>query len=369
MIPYPRFWGNFDQFETGDFMSSLGGIISGGGFSSVILPNDYYSLDGWACPSSWLSADTLRMSVRYAWMYLFNSGVKDFYVESEINVDLRDWGPIETEQHYDPYRYNDTKSLFDTKIIKAGNFYKYDQSLSIAKLFINYASWGSVQPINYDPFIAETCFIYNPTRLIYSLPSQFEGVRDNWYIFLANNYFDFDNNVTCIKSINKSGAFIFFDAAGPVQFLGQDQLQTTAGTKLTIGDGGLFSQPMQSISNTDRPYEYGSCQDRLSVINTPAGIFWMSQNQGKVFHFQGGLIELSMQDLKWWFATYLPYKLTESFTNFELKDNPVIGIGCQSMYDNENGLIYFTKKDYVLLKDVGVYDPNNPLAPGVFLNY
>ncbi len=371
MIPYPRFWGNFDQFETSDFTSSIPTFISnlvGGGTGTgtgLILPSSYYNLDGLHCPTGSImglisAMVNVRVSIRDAWFYLFNSGVRDFFVESEINIDLRDWGALETEQHYDPYRYTDTRELFNTKFIKAGNYYKYDQSLSVSKLFINYTAWSNAQAINYDPYIAETCFTYSPRRVIYSLPAQYEGTRDNWYIFLANNYKDFLSRVTCVKPINKSGALIFFETESPVQFQGLDQLETTNGTKLTIGDGGLFTQPLQNIVNADRPYEYASCQDRLSVINTPAGVFWISQNQGKIFNFQGNLEEISMQDLKWWFASYLPYKLTEDFPNFDLVDNPVIGIGCQSIYDNENSLLYFSKRDFVLRKD---------LPPGISLVY
>lgn len=371
MIPYPRFWGNFDQFETSDFTASIPTFISnlaGGGTGTgtgLILPSSYYNLDGLHCPGSTIIGAisnmlAIRLSIKDAWFYLFNSGVRDFYVESEVNIDLRDWGSLETEQHYDPYRYTDTRELFNTKFIKSGNYYKYDQSLSVSKLFVNYTAWATSQPINYDPYIAETCFTYSPRRVIYSLPAQYEGTRDNWYIFLANNYKDFLSRVTCIKPVNKSGALIFFETESPVQFQGLDQLETTGGTKLTIGDGGLFTQPLQNIVNADRPYEYASCQDRLSVINTPAGVYWISQNQGKVFNFQGNLEEISMQDLKWWFASYLPYKLTEDFPNFALTDNPVIGIGCQSIYDNENSLVYFTKRDFVLRKD---------LPPGLSLVY
>lgn len=353
MLPHPRYWANFNEFETSDFTTSALSAITTFSFSGLEVPSSFYNLDGlpaqnftWSNFVSSLSA--VKLSVKDSWFYLFNSGVRDFFVESEINIDLRDWGNIETEQHYDPYRYTDTKSLFDTAIIKAGNYYKYDQSLSVARLFINYVSWAATQNRDYNPFLAETCYVYRPRRAIYSLPAQFEGRKDNWLIFLPNNYYDFLSRVTCIKPINKNGAIIFFESDSPVEFQGTDQLQTSLGTKLTIGDGGLFSQPLQSLTNADRPYEYGSCQDRLSVINTPAGVFWMSQNQGKVFNLAGGMKEISNQDLKWWFTNYLPYKLTALFPTFQLTDNPVIGIGCQAVYDNENGLAYFCKKDYIL---------------------
>ena len=365
MIPYPRYWANFDGFETGDFTTSAVDFINplGGNFfnpNALILPNSYYNLDGLKCIQgailNFLSPTSailnMRLGIKDAWFYLFNSGVKDFLVESEINVDLRDWGETEVEQHYDPYRYSDTKAIFNTKIIKTGNYYKYDQSLSIGKLFINYISWAAAQVRDYDPFLARTCYIYRPNRLIYSLPSQFESNKDSWYVFLANNYGDFDNRITGIKSVNKSGALIFFDAASPIEFNGLDQLQTTSGTKLTIGDGGLFTQPPRGIVDADKSYEFASCQNRMSIINTPMGLYWMCQNQGKIFRFNGGAEEVSMKELKWWFATYMPYNLTKDFPSFELIDNPVIGIGCQSIFDNENGLAYFMKKDYVLKKDI-----------------
>lgn len=350
MLPWPRFWANFDGFETSDFTSSVvQNLITP---ANWILPNTYYNLDGLNCYPGILAVANIRLSIRDAWFYLFNSGVRDFYVESEINVDLRDWGNTDTEQFYDPYRFTDTKAMFDTAIIKAGNYYKYDQSLSIGKLFINYVSWAAAQQREYDPYIAETCFVYDQTRVIYSLPSQYEGRRDNWLVFLPNNYVDLESRVTSIKTVNKSGAMIFFESMSPVQFQGLDQLQTTGGTKLTIGDGGLFSQPLQNVINSERPYEYGSCQDGLSVINTPMGIFWISQNQGKIFNMQSGLDEISMRDLKWWLATYLPYQLTQQFPTFSLTDNPVAGIGCQSIYDNENQLVYFTKRDFIVRKDL-----------------
>ena len=56
--------------------------------------------------------------------------------------------------------------------------------------------------------------------------------------------------------------------------------------------------------------------------------------------------------MKWWFATYLPYQLTKDFPDFDLVDNPLVGIGCQAVYDNKNQIIYFSKKDYILRKDI-----------------
>ena len=126
---YPRFWANFNEFETSDFTSSITSNILTP--AAWVTPSDFYNLDALAG----FNLLNIKLSVKNAWMYLFNSGVRDFFVESEINIDLRDWGNQVSEEHYDPYRFTDTKQIFDTALIKQGNYYKYDISLSISKYY------------------------------------------------------------------------------------------------------------------------------------------------------------------------------------------------------------------------------------------
>ena len=313
---------------------------------NIVTPNDKYAFD------MRKPGGAFGFNVKQAWMYLFNSGVRDFFVESEINLDQRDWGEAPEERHYDHGSYTDLKELFASSRIRTGNFMKYDYSLSISKLFNYYTSWGLMQDKNYDPAIAEKCYVYRPKRMIYSLPQNEENRSDNWRVFLPLNYKDFSSIPVNVKPIGKNGAIIFFKNESPVQFAGVDQLQTDGGIKITIGDGGLFSQPLQNISNAEYPHEFGSCQNRLSVVNTPAGIFYISQNQGKIFQIAESLSEISLKDMKWWFANNLPYKLTNQFPGFELLDNPVVGIGCQTVYDNKNEVIFFSKKDWVLKENL-----------------
>ena len=313
--------------------------------NALVTPNDKYAFDK-------RTPGLFALKVKDAFMYLFNSGTRDFYVESEINVDQRDWGDLDTERHYDYDAWSDLERIYHIDKIKFSNFMKYDYSLSIAKLYTNYQSYGVVQSRDYNPTIAETCYIYRPNRIIYSLPQDTENKADNWRVFLPLNYKDFSSKCVAIKPVGKNGAIMMFEKESPIQFTGVDILQTDGGTKITVGDGGLFSQPLQNLVNAEDPHEYGSCQNRLSVINTPAGIFYMSQNQGKIFQVGTGLKEISNLGMKWWFAKYLPYKLTDYFPDFALTDNPVTGIGCQAVFDNENQVVYFSKKDYTLREDI-----------------
>ena len=357
MMPWPTYWFNSEGFNVTEFVTSFFGWFTNPlswvltSFDDIPFPSEYQVLDR---PGNLINNG---FAIKYGYMYLFNSGVRDFFVESEYNVDLRDFGDVPEQRHYQSKgrdSYTDLPTMFDTGIIKFGNYYRYDTSLSISRIYYNYTGWGNLYPNYYNPFVAETCYQYRPNRIIYSYPARTINVRDGWRIFLTQNYKDFLSKVTTVKQVNKSGALILFESDSPVMFQGTDQLQTDLGTKLTIGDGGLFSQPMQSLMNADRPYEFGSCQNKLSVINTPAGVFWISQNQGKIFSMMSGLEEISMSNVKWWLAQFLPYQLTKFYPNYRLTDNPVVGIGCQTTYNNTNNIVYFSKKDYKPVLENGI---------------
>lgn len=347
MLPYPSYWINSKKFDTGDFLTGLVSSI-GAGFNQSSFPTGFRALDN--------NGINIEFVIKEGYFYLFNSGVRDFYVESEVNVGYRDWEEPITKHHYDNETFNSLSDIFDAKpdTIKADNFYKYDYSLSISKSFQNFASWANVQPVYYDPFKAETCYVFHPKRTIYSLPQQATQVRDSWRIFLANNYRDFRSKITAIKGIGLNGAVILFDSDSPAQIQGTETLETTAGTKLTIGDGELLNQPQQNLTNADREYQYGACQNLRSVVNTPAGLFWIGQSQGKVYSANEGIANIAMKNMQYWFARYLPYEILKSFPSFELKDNAITGVACQTMYDNRNAIIYFTKKDFKLRDDLPI---------------
>ena len=350
MIPKSRFWANTLEYEAQNMAPSNwnASITSVTG----VFPTAFYKLDNtnYNFNNDSVSNYPGFWRAKESYFYLANSGVRDFFVESEVLVDFRISGDLEFEKHYDPYRYTDLYSMFnmDPQVITRGNIWRYDYSFSITKLYNQYFSSGNLQSRYYDPFIAQLCYTYLPDRIIYSLPQQEAAFKDSWFIYLANNYKDFISQVSGVKSINKSGIFITFKNDSPTMYQGVDTLQTDLGTKITIGDGGLFSQPGQFASNADKPYEYGSSQNKFSIIGTPAGIYYISQNQGKIFLYSGNLKEISQAGMKWWFNYFLPYKLTEDFPDYPWQDNPVAGIGCQSTYDNQNSIVYFSKKDYQL---------------------
>ena len=205
-----------------------------------------------------------------------------------------------------------------------------------------------MQNANYNPEISELCYVYYPNRIQYSLPQTIENRADGWLTYLPFNRVTFQNKVNGVTSFAKTGILITFKDASPLYYQGVDQLQLGSGTSVTLGDGALFTRDPQQSSNAHRTYEYGSSQNRLSMISTPAGIYFISQNQGKIFAYGEGLQEISQASMKWWFEEFLPYKLTEDFPEFPYIDNPVAGIGCSASYDNDSSILYFSKRDYKL---------------------
>lgn len=350
--PTPRYWADFEQYDVTDF--SLNITFDPWPHVDPYTPSDMHRLDR----GSGLGV----FSLRNAWFYLFCNGVRDFFTESELNMAYRDYGDEDIKKFYDVYgnSFNDLDTMFRSDLIKMPTYYKYDTSLSHSQLFNNFATWGSVLPRDYDPAVYTSCFEYFPKRAVYSLPQKSGMRRDNWRNYLPLNYKDFKGKISTIKSLNAQGAVILFEDAEPVQFVGVDTLQTAGGVKVTIGDGGLFQQNMQSLVNADDSLEYGSTRASRSAVNTPYGMFYISQKTGKVMHFTGGgLDEISRNGLKYWFNENLPSKLLQQYPNYPLYDNPVAGIGCQAIYDQQYELLYFSKKDYVAKRnDLHFDDPS-----------
>jgi hypothetical protein len=352
--PAPRYYAIFNKFETSDFniQFSWGGS---GGSPGVTLstPSAFYRFD----EESFLQ-NNLRLIRKNCWAYLFYNGVRDYFTESELNMAFRDYGEQPGQKFYDVYGYsfNDLQTMFRSDLITIPTYYKYDLSLSTARLYYNLTKWGSILPRDYNPQLYETCFQYFPNRVVYSLQHKLGVKRDFWRDYLLLNFKDFNAKPSTIKTLNAQGAVILFEDAEPIQFVGVDQLQTSGASKITIGDGGLFAQNYQGLVNADDAMAYGSSTASRSAVNTPFGLFWISQKTGKIMQFGGSVEEISRNGMKYWFAEHLPSKLLEVYPDYPLYDNPVAGIGCQSIYDPTYELLYFTKKDYVPMRDDLFFD-------------
>jgi hypothetical protein len=343
--PQPSYWLDSTRYDASLFEIniSLGSPVPLPELD-VTGPDNYYELHGKESIGF-----LLKTSFINAWMYLFANGVRDFFTESELNVAFRDYGEDVWEKFYDPVgnSFTDVSLMFRSDLIKRPVYYKYDLSLSASKIYSNFKSWGNILPRDYDPTIYATCFEHYPNKVVYSLQQQSGLKRDNWRNFLQFNYRDFEGKISTIKSLNAQGSLILFEDIEPMQFVGVDTFQSAAGVKYTVGDAGLFQQNMQSIVNADDAFAYGTSISNRGVVNTPYGLFWISQQTGKICSFNGSSInEISHDGMKHWFLKNLPSPLLEVYPDFPLYDNVLEGISCQAIFDSQFEILYFSKKDY-----------------------
>ena len=342
-------------FSGVDSNSGLGGGATTGQSnydSSIYNPTNYEGAGGRATGGMFVW--------KYGYIYTHNSGINDWYVETDLNLAYRDYEDVKRKRHYDNDDYTDLVELFHSQIIGFDNYYNYDKSVSVRRFWS--VSFSKIQERWYDATTAEQCFTQYPKRLIYSVPAtgfmdkvkqtnKNDKAIDFWRVFLAENFRDFKSPINAIVPYNQTGALMLFPTLSPKVFQGVDKLQLTR-KKVIIGDGGLFSQVLQNAANSNVSHEYGSCESYRSVLNTPQGVYFVSQAQGKVFLYQAGrgLQAISDIGMKWWFNKFLPSRLLADFPGTEdcpeFIDNPVIAAGINTVYDPNDDIVYFCKRDY-----------------------
>ena len=62
-------------------------------------------------------------------MYTHINGTQDFFVESTLNMGLRDYEDVDEKRHFDFAEYTDLEAMYHSSIIRKDNFYKYDYSI------------------------------------------------------------------------------------------------------------------------------------------------------------------------------------------------------------------------------------------------
>lgn len=313
-----------------------------------------YNLDGCfdnICEHNGIKYITL-LALSNLWMPLAHGSVRDFYVESDYNMNYRKKNETGVP-FFDSFKNNDLAVHFSAKNLKYGDDFIYDRTMMGHRSFPSLASMSFLQPETYDPYKEELRSRVNRFKIRYSLPKGSIVNSDGWRVYLTNNFKVFEDEVTGVKSIGDSGAVILFKNTSPLFFQGVDTLETASGIKITVGDAGLFQQPLRSSSNSDPYYQYGSCQDSRSIVNTPAGIFYISGYNRDVLSYGIGSLESIVNlKIKNWFYNFLRFKILDDFPDFPVTNNTLLGIGFLTVYNHSTNSIHFIKRDYILKDSV-----------------
>jgi len=213
-------------------------------------------------------------------------------------------------------------------------------------------------PLEYD--CCTDCQEDFPHRVHYSEQSFQEELTDNYRTFLPNNYRDIEGETGEIKNIFKINNDLFIHTLeGLWQMPRSYQERVTDQIVSFIGTGSFFEIPPQKIIDDDNGSSAGT-QHKWSSIKTPNGYFFVSENQRRIYQFDGKQLKpISNIGLSNWFKEHIRLAINQQYYNttgniYTYNDNPsnLFGSGFISTYDTKKERILFTKKDFLFSPDV-----------------
>jgi hypothetical protein len=279
-------------------------------------------------------------------MYSFAYGIPYFYVESSINVDLRQ-AFNNLEGDFYPHVSSGIPDTWfqESKVpIALDNTYYYNTTYSKQ----NTENYFSHLP---SDWIKQLCFTYFPFRAIYSDPQ--ESYSDNrinsWLIYRPISFFDFPQNY---------GKLISLDGIQNRATLARFENKTLLyGNMLTIntsnpqvaylGNPSLFgSTPPVDYAETDLGYV--GCQNKF-LLKIPNGQITIDAKRGQIFLIQGTqAMEISGygSGLNRFFTDHLAFEILRYFPTTNT-DNNFNGVGLHGVFDSKFERIIITKLDYI----------------------
>ena len=198
------------------------------------------------------------------------------------------------------------------------------------------------------------CIEFFPHRIHYSEQSFQEEKTDNYRTFLPNNYRDIEGETGEITNIFRFYNNLYIHTEEALWMLPRNyQERVTDQIVSFIGTGSYFEIPPQKIVDDDNGSSAGT-RHKWSAIKTPAGYFFICENQRKIYNFDGKQLNpISSLGMEAWFEKNLPMQLDSEYLKlrgeeYPNRDNPSskIGTGFISTYDSSKERIIFTKKDY-----------------------
>jgi hypothetical protein len=315
-----------------------------GGIGKYVIDSGSSNLD---CTNSTNTFFT-TLSDRNGWVYLYNIGIANFYVESDVNTELRYSGENIWEKWYPSLKqtnlYKWTEQIYNPII--EDNYYLYNW---------NYSKQNTEEALftpapDYAP--NTKCKNTHPRRIIYSKQANEEESSDSWQVYPANQYYDVDSylgDIIDVQALDTQQILVRCENGSAI-FNAYDTLELDK-TIVTVGSGGMFSQRPQTFGNTDNGY--GGSSSKYAIDITSLGVFYTDIERGQIFLYQKGLMPISDQKMTKWFIRNLYSKFLRTISNLDNfeklnQDNPFYGFGLQSVYDSKNKLWFLTKKDYLL---------------------
>ena len=154
-------------------------------------------------------------------------------------------------------------------------------------------------PLEYD--CCAECNEKFPHRVRYSEQSFSEELADNYKVFLSNNYKDIEGETGVIKLFKINENLFILTEEALWKLPANYQEKTTSEFTTYIGTGDFFAIPPRKILDSKTGQSAGT-QHKWSVVKTPHGVFYISENQNTVYQFNGeSITPISDYSLSRWF--------------------------------------------------------------------
>lgn len=215
-------------------------------------------------------------------------------------------------------------------------------------------------PFEYD--CCSECQEDFPHRWHWSEQSFQEELTDNYRVFLPNNYKDLEGETGEITNVFKIGNNLFMHTKEALWQIPRNYQERVTDQIISfIGTGSYGEIPAQKVLDDDTGSSAGS-QHKWGLIKTPNGVFFPSENQRKIYQFDGKQLQpISSIGNGNWFQNNMELLMNKQYYDstgriYPYNDNPSnpFGTGFISTYDTKKERIIFTKKDFLL--DAGLID-------------
>lgn len=275
--------------------------------------------------------------------YLANYGIPNYFVETDINLELRHARNLLEENFYPNVGTGIPDEWLQEKNVPIlhDNKFNYNATYSMQ----NYQEF--IEPFNNYNF-DKICQSDFPNRVIYSEKSNNEENFDNWLKYGANNYFDFDKSagdMVGIHGIDNNKLLARFENTFMV-FNTTITIPSNTPTDIQVGNSGIFGAPPMEFTKT---YTGHGGSQHVAFEKTKIGSFWVDARRGEVFRFTDRPEEISRPNYNW-FKENLPFSILKDFPDINI-DNAFKDIGISVCWDERFERLFITKLDYELLPE------------------
>lgn len=266
-----------------------------------------------------------------------------FWIESEISYSLRVNGLNERAVYQEGDNFvewavnritnfteDEVEFLVDPQAridYSIPQYYNYNSDYNL-----NYLSkWFTQLPLTYN--YCNKCGNKFPNRIVWSNVSFTEELRDNWRIYLSENFTSVGTSPITALHYDRNRLIVRSTKTLHSLTPNPQQVNSDAGT-IYLGTGDFLSIPPSQMINVD--YGFGGGSGRMDHVKTEYGWCTVDQQTGQVFLFNEGFRELTQLDVQQWFKSNLPISTLGE-----------IHLG----YDSRFKRLMIWKKDYLKITD------------------